>query len=267
MVIFGEEQLDPVISGGGEIGLFIMDNHHPRYHVLPQGNREGIRIRHIKENAGVTQNHPHARRFRQNGALCKQLLFARVFLIDQHQNFLKEKRGSGSGFYRSLRRSEDLLCRLRHCGAVFGRNGKVIVEKNRTWIACRGSVALTILRAVTPSDNSGSVSQPDGMLQDPAHRGKALLPASDPNAVLLPPPKGCPPAWMPTERVSGGELLKVSFLWNCPSFLSVNGPAYLLCFHSRIMVQLLLKVLVYRTSRARRITIRIPMFFVGSSSL
>ena len=130
VVIFAEKQLDPVISGGGEIGLFIMGNHHPRYHVLQQGIREGIRIRHIKENAGVTQNHPHAGRFRQNGAFGKQLLFARVFLIDQHQNFLKEKRGSGSGFYRSLRRSEDLLCRLRHCGAVFGRNGKVIDEKS-----------------------------------------------------------------------------------------------------------------------------------------
>ena len=79
VVIFGEEQLDPVISGGGEIGLFIMDNHHPRYHVLPQGNREGIRIRHIKENAGVTQNHPHAGRFRQNGAFGKQILFPAFF--------------------------------------------------------------------------------------------------------------------------------------------------------------------------------------------
>ena len=91
MVIFGEEQLDPIISGGGEIGLFSMSNHHPGNHVVPQGNRERIRIRHIKENAGVTQNHPNARRFRQNGALCKQLLFARVFLIDQHQNILEKK--------------------------------------------------------------------------------------------------------------------------------------------------------------------------------
>ena len=62
MVIFGEEQLDPIISGGDEIGLFIMGNHHPGNHVVPQGNREGIRIRHIKENAGVTQNNPHADR-------------------------------------------------------------------------------------------------------------------------------------------------------------------------------------------------------------
>ena len=103
VVIFAEEQLDSVISGGGEIGLFIMDNHHPRYHVLPQGIREGICIRHIKENAGVTQNHPHARRFRQNGAFGKQLLFARVFLIDQHQNFLKElKSKEGERSARSL---------------------------------------------------------------------------------------------------------------------------------------------------------------------
>lgn len=103
VVIFGEEQLDPIISGGDEIGLFIMGNHHPGNHVVPQGNREGIRIRHIKENAGVTQNNPHAGRLRQNGALCKQLLFARVFLIDQHQNFLKElKSKEGERSARSL---------------------------------------------------------------------------------------------------------------------------------------------------------------------
>ena len=79
VVIFAEKQLDPVISGGGEIGLFIMGNHHPGNHVVPQRNRESIRIRHIKENAGVTQNNPHAGRFRQNGAFGKQILFPAFF--------------------------------------------------------------------------------------------------------------------------------------------------------------------------------------------
>ena len=68
-----------------------MSNHHPRDHVLPQGNREGIRIRHIKENAGVTQNHPHSHHHRADQVLQQphkkgQCLPVQQIVIDKKQN-------------------------------------------------------------------------------------------------------------------------------------------------------------------------------------